>query len=102
MEIVQLPHLQNHPLQIALFKNVKNASFLRQQLLEGNSEYGYAFLDASVLLSRHHVFAACFRAINDSVHGRLKSKNVHSEIVFALSPNNNVGVPPFSFLFCLS
>jgi EKC/KEOPS complex subunit CGI121/TPRKB len=36
------------------------------------------------------VLAACFRAISDALNGRLKSRNVHSEIVFSLSPNNNV------------
>jgi hypothetical protein len=34
--------------------------------------------------------SAIFRAINDSINGRLKSRNVHSEIVFNLSSNNNV------------
>ena len=90
MENITLPHLLQHPLRVCLFENVQNATFLRQQLLEGNTEYEYAFLDASVLLSRNHVLAACFRAINDHLNGRLKSRNVHSEIVFALSPNNNV------------
>jgi EKC/KEOPS complex subunit CGI121/TPRKB len=37
-----------------------------------------------------HVLAAVFRAANDYLNNRLKSRNVHSEIVFALSPNNNV------------
>ncbi|KAK3063189.1 hypothetical protein LTR53_019018, partial [Teratosphaeriaceae sp. CCFEE 6253] len=32
----------------------------------------------------------CFRAIYDLLQSRLKSKNVHSEIVFSLSPNNNI------------
>jgi hypothetical protein len=34
--------------------------------------------------------SAIFKAINDGLNGRLKSRNVHSEIVFNLSPNNNV------------
>jgi len=38
----------------------------------------------------NHVLAAVFRAINDMLQSRLKSRNVHSEIVFSLSPNNNV------------
>lgn len=92
METITLPHLPQHPLQVSLFENVKNAPFLRQQLLDGNTAFEYAFLDASVLLSRNHVLAASFRAINDQINGRLKSRNVHSEIVFALSPNNNVGL----------
>jgi EKC/KEOPS complex subunit CGI121/TPRKB len=28
--------------------------------------------------------------VNDYLNGRLRSRNVHSEIVFSLSPNNNV------------
>lgn len=90
METLTLPHLPNSPIQLCLFNNVQNAAFLRQQLLQGNSDFEYAFLDASVLLSRRHVLAACFRAISDSLNNRLKSRNVHSEIVFSLSPNNNV------------
>ncbi|KAK5122959.1 hypothetical protein LTR85_003524 [Meristemomyces frigidus] len=90
METIILPHLPNHPLHVCLFKDVSNAPFLRQQLLEGNTEFEYAFVDASVLLSRNQVLAACFRAINDLLQGRLKSRNVHSEIVFSLSPNNNI------------
>lgn len=90
METLTLPHLPDSTLQICLFNNVQNADFLRQQLLQGNTDFEYAFLDASVLLSRSHVLAACFRAITDSLNNRLKSRNVHSEIVFSLSPNNNV------------
>ncbi len=94
MEIISLPHLPQQPLRVCLFKDVRNAAFLRQQLIEGNRDFENAFLDASVLLSRNHVLAACFRAINDELNGRLKSRNVHSEIVFALSPNNNVSLQP--------
>ena len=90
METIILPHLSQYPIQACLFTEVKNASYLQQQLLEGNTAFEYAFLDARVLLSRNHVLAACFRAMNDLVNGRLKSRNVHSEIVFSLSPNNNV------------
>ncbi|KAK4903127.1 hypothetical protein LTR27_000055 [Elasticomyces elasticus] len=90
METILLPHLGQYPLQVGLFLDVQNAQVLRQQLLDGNTDFEYAFLDAAVLLSRQHVLAACFRAINDMLQGRMKSKNVHSEIVFSLSPNNNI------------
>ncbi|KAI7219054.1 hypothetical protein KC333_g3190 [Hortaea werneckii] len=72
MESVTLPHLPNQPLHIIFFRNLANAPFLRQQLLQDQ------------------VLGGCFRAINDMLQGRLKSKNVHSEIVFSLSQNNNI------------
>ena len=102
METLVLPHLPEHPLRICLFVNVRNSHFLRQQLLEGNQDFEYAFLDISILLSRSQVLAACFKAINDSLRSRLKSRNVHSEIVFALSPNNNVSLELAEHVKCLS
>ena len=90
METVSLPHLPAHPLRIGLFKDVKNAAFLRKQLLDGNTDFEYAFLDTAAVISKEHVLAACFRAIHDMTSNRMKSRNVHSEIVFSFSPNNNV------------
>lgn len=78
-------------LYVALYRDVKNAAFLREQLLAGNTEFEYAFVDASMILTTSHILAAAFRAMNDYLHERLKSRNVHSEIVFALSPSNNIG-----------
>jgi EKC/KEOPS complex subunit CGI121/TPRKB len=59
------------------------------------------------IVSKIHALAATYRAVNDLLQNRLKSRNVHSEIVFSLSPNNNVRsslacsspfrYPPFCF-----
>ena len=104
---IKLPHLPGYLVYALLFKDVKNAAFLRQQLIAGNAEFEYAFLDATKvlelqlqttsrkltsdqILSVNHALAAVFRAVNDKMHSRLKSRNWHSEIVFSLSPNNNV------------
>ena len=78
-------------LHVALYRDVTNAAFLKQQLLDGNADFEYAFVDASLILTTTHLLAATFRAMNGYLHERLKSRNVHSEIVFALSPNNNIG-----------
>lgn len=92
VEEVHLAHLPPElVLYIACYEDVKNAPFLRQQLLAGNQAFNYAFIDASTILSRRHLLTACFRALNDHIHDRLKSNNVQSEIVFCLSPNNNIG-----------
>ncbi|GAB1206605.1 hypothetical protein APSETT445_005295 [Aspergillus pseudonomiae] len=42
------------------------------------------------VLSKAHVSSAIFRAVNDYLNERLKSRNVHSEIVFSFSPTNNI------------
>lgn len=92
LQTIQLSHMPpGMVLYVTMYRDVKNAAFLRQQLLDGNADFEYAFIDASMILSTTHILAASFRAMNDYLHGRLKSRNVHSEIVFALSPNNNIG-----------
>ncbi|KAJ5751852.1 hypothetical protein N7520_008769 [Penicillium odoratum] len=91
LESVHLPHLPaDLPVFVALYRNVENAAFLRQQLLAGNTEFEYALIDASMVLSRTHAITAIFRAVNDYMTDRLKSRNVHSEIVFSFSAANNI------------
>lgn len=89
---IQIAHTPSDlPIYISCFRDVSNANFLKSQLLAANQEFNYAFIDASTITSRRHLLSAIFRALNDHVHDRLKSNNVHSEIVFCLSPNNNIG-----------
>ncbi|KAL1999215.1 hypothetical protein VTN02DRAFT_4882 [Thermoascus thermophilus] len=91
LETLHLSHLpESLPVHVALYRDLQNASFLRSQLLSGNAEFEYAFIDASMIFSKTHILAATFRAVNDYLNGRLKSRNVHSEIVFSLSPSNNI------------
>ena len=132
LQTITLEHLPaNYTLHVAVYRDIKNASFLQQQLLAGNSDFEYAFIDATVvciwgafrsrsrgirprtlftklaifeinvffiyhiltffqIVSELQVLSAAYRAVNDLIEDRLKSRNVHSEIVFSLSPNNNV------------
>ncbi len=47
---LHLSHLSpDLPIYISLFKDVKNAAFLRSQLLSGNTDFEYTFVDASVV-----------------------------------------------------
>ncbi|PQE31470.1 hypothetical protein CJF32_00008080 [Rutstroemia sp. NJR-2017a WRK4] len=91
LQTIALEHLpESHSIHIALYRNLRNAAFLHQQLLAGNTDFEYALIDASVIVSKLHILAAAYRACNDALAGRLKSRNIHSEVVFSLSPNNNI------------
>lgn len=47
---IQLEHIPRpHSVHLALFKNVQNAAFLRDQLLAGNTDFEYAFIDATTV-----------------------------------------------------
>lgn len=50
LEHVNLEHLPaEYNVHIAFFRNVRNASLLHQQLLGRNTDFEYAFIDASVV-----------------------------------------------------
>lgn len=51
--MAQTIHLAHMPpelaLYVSLYTDVENAPFLKQQLLAGNAEFEYAFIDASMV-----------------------------------------------------
>ncbi|KAI0599040.1 CGI121 protein [Biscogniauxia sp. FL1348] len=91
LETIQLEHVPpTHSVNVAVFRDVENAEFLQQQLLSRNSEFEYAFIDATAIISRLQVLAAIYKAITVHLGGTMKTPNIHSEIVWSLSPNNNI------------
>jgi EKC/KEOPS complex subunit CGI121/TPRKB len=50
VEIISIAHMPSElTLYAALYRDVQNAAFLREQLLAGNEEFEYAFVDASMV-----------------------------------------------------
>lgn len=53
MALIQTLSLAHLPpslaVHVALYQDLNNASFLQQQLLLGNSDFEYAFIDSSVV-----------------------------------------------------
>lgn len=50
LKSLQIAHLPpSLVVHIALYRDVKNSSFLREQLISANSAYEYAFIDASMV-----------------------------------------------------
>jgi EKC/KEOPS complex subunit CGI121/TPRKB len=50
LQSIELEHLPaGFAIHIALYRDVKNAVFLHQQLLAGNTAFEYALIDASVV-----------------------------------------------------
>ncbi|KAI1290969.1 kinase binding protein CGI-121-domain-containing protein [Xylaria venustula] len=91
LETLQLEHVPaSHSVHVAVFRDVENAAFLHEQLLARNAEFEYALIDASVITSRLQVLSAAFKAVTAQIAGSMKTPNVHSETVYALSPTGNI------------
>ena len=58
LQSLQLEHLpEGYTAHLAMFHDVKNAGFVYEQLLAGNSDFEYAFVDASIVCT--HVIPPC-------------------------------------------
>ncbi|TDL14659.1 CGI-121-domain-containing protein [Rickenella mellea] len=86
---------------IALFVDVANAAPLRARLVrastlegvEGDAEreaVNFAFIDAKLVTSRLHVQTALYQSIIAFTQSALKTKTVHSEVLWSLNPTNNI------------
>ncbi|KAI0753593.1 CGI-121-domain-containing protein [Irpex lacteus] len=93
------PHLRT--VHIALFSNVQNAAELRNRLVQAASMTGpegererkavnFAFVDARLIASVQHLKTAVYHAALAATQGALKTKYVHSEIIWTLNPTNNI------------
>lgn len=50
LHTIQLQHIPaDMPIHLALYRDVRNTAFLRQQLLSGNEEFEYAFIDVTMV-----------------------------------------------------
>ncbi|KDQ14117.1 hypothetical protein BOTBODRAFT_159657 [Botryobasidium botryosum FD-172 SS1] len=86
---------------IALFANVANAAAIRNRIVAAASlrgeegerernEINFAFLDARPITSRLHISTAIYQALVAADQGSLRTKTVHSEILWTLNPSNNI------------
>ncbi|CAE6451617.1 unnamed protein product [Rhizoctonia solani] len=86
---------------IALFTNVQNASELRSRLIKASTMEGeegekereavnFAFVDATPITSLLHLQTAIQQASLASTDGALRTKTIHSEILWTLNNGNNI------------
>ncbi|XP_060078998.1 EKC/KEOPS complex subunit TPRKB-like [Ylistrum balloti] len=73
---------------LALFRNVDNAKELRQCVMTGKFEA--ALLKTSVIMDPFQVIVAANRAVHLNKVNKMMTKNVHTEILFSLSPTKNI------------
>lgn len=60
LQSINLEHIPtSHTVHIALYRDIRNASFLHQQLLAGNTDFEYALIDASVVSTPSIPFYSC-------------------------------------------
>jgi len=79
VQALQLAHMPpDLALFVALYRNVKNAPFLREQLLAGNRDFEYAFIDASTVSQ-----TSMLDSVQSTQKRRLSLPSMFSQLLFA-------------------
>ena len=80
-------------LRLALFRNVSSAAELAALVAAagGGADARAALIDASAIAGTLQVRAAGHRALHNEAHASLRTRGIHSELVYALHPSRNIG-----------
>ncbi|KAI1792501.1 CGI-121-domain-containing protein [Ganoderma leucocontextum] len=103
MQTFRYPHFppELSTVHVALFTNVSNSADIRSRIIRASQLDGphgqterdalnFAFIDARLICSVLHLQTAIYQAVIAQAQRSLRTKTVHSEILWALNPTNNI------------
>ncbi|KLO17509.1 CGI-121-domain-containing protein [Schizopora paradoxa] len=86
---------------LALFTSVENGKEIRERIIKASTAEGaegdaareavnFAFVDAKLIASPRHLLTATYQSLLAESQESLKTKTVHSEIIWSLNPTSNI------------
>ncbi|KAJ7163256.1 kinase binding protein CGI-121-domain-containing protein [Mycena filopes] len=103
MESYQLPQFPPHLscVHAALYTDISDPDSLRKRLIAASTAEGtdgeheraalnFSFIEARLITSVNHLRTAIYQAVLAESQASLRTKTVHSEIIWALNPTNNI------------
>ena len=91
-QTITFPQFPNHSIYISLFKGLSSNSIkqIKQELVSGNKAYDYCFLNTKHIVSLEHLYSSIHRSILNYTNNNMAAKTLNTEIIFNLSPINNI------------
>jgi EKC/KEOPS complex subunit CGI121/TPRKB len=87
---ITLPQFPGFNINVHKFTNVSNSTVIKSSLLKGDPLYDFAFINATTVISLEQLLSALYRALLDYTSGGIRTKTIHSEVIFSLSPTQNI------------
>ncbi|CUM51613.1 unnamed protein product [Debaryomyces tyrocola] len=91
-EVLKLAQFPNYTVLIFLFTDVDTPVLkqVKEQLISGNKDYDFCFLNPQHIISLEHLYSSIHKAVLNYEFGNMRAKTLNTEIIFNLSPINNI------------
>lgn len=91
-QTIKFPQFPNVCVFLSYFDNVPSERLktIKEQLISRNEKYDYCFLSTTHLASLQQLRNSIYSAVRNQVLGVMKATSVNTEIIFSLSPVNNI------------
>ena len=96
-EVIKFPQFPEFTIHISLFINIslENITTIKSNLIsstDNHNKYEYCFLNTKYIISKEHLFQSIYKSLlNYTSKLGLSTRNLNSEIIYNLSPINNIG-----------
>lgn len=89
---VQLPQFPEVNVYLSYHNKVSadTLATVKEQLINRNEKYDFCFLSTSNIVSLKQLRSALYTAVRKYKQGAMKSSSVYTEVIYSLSPVNNI------------
>lgn len=88
--IIELPSFTKYKAVATLVTDVENLKEIKENLIKGNKEYDYGFINASNVVSLEQIRSAYYKVMVDEKNGGMKTRTLHTEMIYNLCPSKNI------------
>lgn len=91
-DVIKFPQFGEYTVFLSYFQGIEKEvlSTVKKELVAGNKVYDFCFLNTNHIISLEHLYSSIYRSISNLENDCMRAKTVNTEIIFNLSPINNI------------